>query len=207
MCDLIVIHSKPRIIDPQKLRAFKDKPLESAVLSLLFVGLLVIVVGSLRTARSIDWIASLSAVVLIFVVPIALARVNAKITIDHSAIVYRDAFRISHHCIADEVRQVVRVRLNILGRGNAFTKLLLLNAADQAMVAIYEAWWREDDILRLQSALNVAISDYGSAISARDANSRFPGSAGFGSRHFFISMMALLCAILGLILLISTLVN
>jgi hypothetical protein len=79
----------------------------------------------------------------------------------------------------------VRVRIEVMGPRFPFTRLLLLDANNHALLSIQEEWWKAADLVRLHQYIGLQVDGAASSLTPRRANQLYPGASSFALRHRF----------------------
>jgi hypothetical protein len=177
---LMFVRPSPRLLAPD----WRTRIRSVAIAGWLSIaGLLLF--AALRDPRLIGWVSSAIAVLIVITLPNGLARLNARISISNNTVEYRGALRRRQRCARDAIQQVVRVRIAVLGSRFVFTRLLLVDAREHALITVQEEWWSSADLERVWNELAVPVSTVDKVINPKDVNRRFPGAASFLLVHRF----------------------
>ena len=186
-----MFHSTPRVLAPDW-----SGRLRSAPAAVWIVACVLLVVGAIRDPSLQGWLYSFLAVAIVVVVPILLARINARLRISQDIIEYRGMLRVRRRCKRNDVTHLVRVSLAVLGPRYVFTRLLLVNSEGKALLSIQEDLWSQNDLDRLRDELACPITVIDGAQSPSAVNRTFPGAASFALRHRWAITIALLTIVL-----------
>ena len=187
----LVFHPSPRILAPDW-----GSRLRSAPAVTLLAACVLLVIGAVRDPSLQGWLYSFLAVAIVFVVPILLAGVNARLSISSDIVEYRGMLRVRRRCRRNDVTQLVRVTLAILGPGAVFRRLLLVNGEGEALLSIQEDLWSPDDLGRFQNELGCPIAVIDGAQYPSEVNRTFPGAASFALVHRWAITIAVLAIVL-----------
>jgi hypothetical protein len=145
------------------------------------------------------------AVIVVFI-PYWLGRPNARLELSETTISYRGALRVRRHCARDAVRQLVHVRIVMLGRGYPIRRLLFIDERGRTLLSAQEEWWSEFELDRPVDELAVPVSTIDRPETSRKMNRRYPGAAPFLLAHFmvvttigFIAAVLVIVGVLGTI--------
>lgn len=191
----LVFHPSPHVLAPDwRSRLF------SAPATAWIVAIVLLVVGTLRDPSLQGWLYSVGAVAVVIVVPILLARVNARLVLSPVEVEYRGMLRVGHHCRRRDVAQLVRVSVTVFGSRIVFKRLLLVSGDGEALLSIQEDIWSPADLQRLCDELAAPLTVLDEAQSPSSINRRFPGAASFGLAHLgAISLVGAAIAIVTLL--------
>jgi hypothetical protein len=176
----VVIRSNPRILASDWQTRLRAAPL---IAWLAAAGLLTF--AAIRDPGPAGWLISAAVVIVVFAVPNAVARLNARVRITADAVEYRGLFRVPRRIERSTLVRVVRLRLLVLGPRFAFTRLLFLDRSGRARLSMQAEWFSPADLDRVRSDLAVIWSDDRESLSPRSANRLYPGAASWVLVHRF----------------------
>lgn len=135
------------------------------------------------------WLWTALGLLIIFAGPVVLARLNATIAVGSDMVRYRGILRVPRSCPREAVSRALHVKIAVLGPRYPFTRLLLLDSQDRALLSIQEEWWRPAQINRLIETLDVSVSTMPGTLAPRALNRRFPRAASALLVHRFLACL------------------
>lgn len=169
-----------------------------------FVVVSLLIYGATRDPTLSGWAWTVGVIGALFVVPNAVARMNARIWIRGDELRYRGILRVVRKCRLADVQSVAFVRIAVLGRRFAFGRLLLLDRDSVAMVSIQEEWWSPDDLERLRRVLDVSTREVEGVMKPSEVNRSYGGAASPLLAHW-VAATALLLMVL--VIVVAEIVN
>ncbi|MGH7685224.1 MAG: hypothetical protein ACREN2_00145 [Candidatus Dormibacteria bacterium] len=151
-----------------------------------------LIYGAMRDRSLSGWAWTVAVIGALFVVPNVLARINARIWIRGDDLRYRGILRVVRKCRVTDVQSVAFVKISVLGPRFPFTRILLLDRMGRTLVSIQEEWWSRGDIAELERILGAPVRCVDDAVTAGEANRRYPGAASFVLAHRFAVAAAVL---------------
>ena len=194
----VVFRPAPQILAPDWRGRLRSAPAATWV-----VVILLLVVGTLRDPSLQGWLYTALALVVVFVVPVLLARTNARLVLSRAFVDYRGMLRVRHRCRRQDVARLVRVPIAVLGPRIIFKRLLLVSTGGRALLSIQEDLWSPSDLNRLRDELGVPVTVLDQPQTPSKVNVLFPGAASFGLVHR--GAIGLILAALALVVLLGVL--